>query len=74
MKYELALLDPYDDPRTYVELRNALGAARCPVHYLAIPPELFPTVIDQLGNVGLAERGRVVVESRLGATWSRPGR
>ncbi len=56
----------YDDPRTYVGLRNALGAARCPVHYLAIPPELFPTVIDQLGNVGLAERGRVVVEKPFG--------
>ena len=50
----------YDDPQTYVALRDALGAAKCPVHYLAIPPELFPTVIDQLGNVGLAERGRVV--------------
>jgi hypothetical protein len=56
----------YDDPRTYGALRNALGAARCPVHYLAIPPELFPTVIDQLGNVGLAERGRVVVEKPFG--------
>ena len=56
----------YDDPRTYVALRDALGAARCPVHYLAIPPELFPTVIDQLGNVGLAERGRVVVEKPFG--------
>ena len=56
----------YDDPRTYVGLRNALGAARCPIHYLAIPPELFPTVIDQLGNVGLAERSRVVVEKPFG--------
>ncbi len=56
----------YDDPRTYVVLRDALGAARCPIHYLAIPPELFPTVIDQLGKVGLAERSRVVVEKPFG--------
>jgi glucose-6-phosphate 1-dehydrogenase len=40
----------YDDPRTYVGLRDALGAARCPVHYLAIPPELFPTVIEVDGE------------------------
>ena len=33
---------------------------------LAIPPELFPTVIDQVGDVGLAERGRVVVEKPFG--------
>jgi glucose-6-phosphate 1-dehydrogenase len=56
----------YDDPRTYVALSGALEGARCPVHYLAIPPELFPTVIDQLGKVGLADRGRVVVEKPFG--------
>jgi glucose-6-phosphate 1-dehydrogenase len=56
----------YDDPHTYVSLRDALKGARCPVHYLAIPPELFPTVIDQLGDVGLGERGRVVVEKPFG--------
>jgi glucose-6-phosphate 1-dehydrogenase len=56
----------YDDPQTYVALRDALGAARRPVHYLAIPPELFPTVIGQLGGVGLGELGRVVVEKPFG--------
>lgn len=56
----------YDDPRTYVGLRDALGGATRPVHYLAIPPELFPMVIDQLGNVGLGERGSVVVEKPFG--------
>jgi glucose-6-phosphate 1-dehydrogenase len=56
----------YDDPQTYGALRDALEGARCPVHYLAIPPELFPTVIDQLGVVGLGDRGRVVVEKPFG--------
>ena len=64
----------YDDPRTYVALRDALAGAKCPVHYLAIPPELFPTVIDQLGEVGLASAGASSSKSRLGATSSRPGR
>jgi glucose-6-phosphate 1-dehydrogenase len=56
----------YDDPQTYDALRTALGGTKSPVHYLAIPPELFPTVIDQLGAVGLAEHGRVVVEKPFG--------
>jgi glucose-6-phosphate 1-dehydrogenase len=56
----------YDDPRAYVTLGEALEGARCPVHYLAIPPELFPTVVDQLGDVGLGERGRVVIEKPFG--------
>ena len=31
----------YEDPGTYQRLREALGGAERPVHYLAIPPSLF---------------------------------
>ena len=56
----------YDEPRTYVALRDALAGARCPVHYLAIPPELFPTVIDHLGSVGARRARARVVEKPFG--------
>ena len=36
------------------------------VHYLAIPPSLFPIVIESLSVVGLTATGRVVVEKPFG--------
>ena len=56
----------YNDPSTFEALRQALGAARRPAHYLAIPPSLFATVIDGLGVSGLADRARVIVEKPFG--------
>ena len=56
----------YDDPGTYVALRDALEGARCPVHYLAIAPAHFATVVGHLGEAGLAETARVVVEKPFG--------
>ena len=56
----------YDDPQTFANLRDALADCARPVHYLAIPPELFATVVGHLGEAGLAEHGRVVVEKPFG--------
>jgi glucose-6-phosphate 1-dehydrogenase len=56
----------YDDPRTFAALKRALGDAVRPAHYLAIPPELFETVIERLGSAGLAEGARVIVEKPFG--------
>jgi glucose-6-phosphate 1-dehydrogenase len=56
----------YNDPGTFTALRRALGPARRPTHYLAIPPALFATVIKGLGAAGLAEQARVVVEKPFG--------
>ena len=56
----------YNDPSTFESLRQALGAARRPAHYLAIPPSLFATVINGLGVSGLADRARVIVEKPFG--------
>src|SRR5262249_46144393 len=38
----------YSDPNTYERLCAALGGARHPLHYLAIPPDMFTTVADAL--------------------------
>ncbi len=56
----------YNDPETFKSLKVALGHARHPAFYLAIPPALFATVITGLGNAGLAEGGRVIVEKPFG--------
>jgi glucose-6-phosphate 1-dehydrogenase len=56
----------YNDPDTFQALRKALGDARRPAHYLAIPPALFATVIEALGAAGLADRARVIVEKPFG--------
>ena len=56
----------YNDAGTFAALRQALGRARRPAHYLAIPPALFPTVIKALGAAGLATEARVVVEKPFG--------
>jgi len=56
----------YADHNTFVELQGALKGCKRPVHYLAIPPSLFGPVVGHLGDVGLAEQGRVVVEKPFG--------
>jgi glucose-6-phosphate 1-dehydrogenase len=56
----------YNDPGTFEKLKQALGRARRPAHYLAIPPALFATVIKGLGTAGLAEHARVIVEKPFG--------
>ena len=56
----------YNDPGTFKALKQALGDARRPAHYLAIPPSLFATVIEGLGAAGLARHARVIVEKPFG--------
>ncbi len=56
----------YTVPATYAAIRQALGAARRPAHYLAIPPSLFETVIRGLDAAGLAKNARVIVEKPFG--------
>jgi glucose-6-phosphate 1-dehydrogenase len=60
----------YREPETYARLRAELVAARAPLHYLAIPPSLFPTVVEQLAAAGAAGESapgaRVVVEKPFG--------
>lgn len=56
----------YRDPTTSQRLRQALGDAQRPLHYLAIPPSLFSTVADGLAASGCATNARVVVEKPFG--------
>ena len=56
----------YKDQDTFAAIKKALGAARRPAHYLAIPPSLFETVIKGLGPSTLAEHARVIVEKPFG--------
>ncbi len=56
----------YNDPLTFRTLRDQLGGAQCPAHYLAIPPSLFGTVVEQLASSGSAKGARVVVEKPFG--------
>jgi glucose-6-phosphate 1-dehydrogenase len=69
LAYRLGLVaGGYEDPRTFERLAARLheGGSGRPVHYLAIPPSLFPTVIEGLAAVGLCRGSRVVVEKPFG--------
>jgi glucose-6-phosphate 1-dehydrogenase len=56
----------YEDPSTYAALRAALGDAKHPLYYLAIPPESFATVAGGLAASGCNSGARVVVEKPFG--------
>jgi len=56
----------YADPATYHKLRKELGLASRPIHYLAIPPSMFASVVQGLARSGCAENARVIVEKPFG--------
>jgi glucose-6-phosphate 1-dehydrogenase len=56
----------YSDPNTFAQLQRELGGSKLPTHYLAIPPNMFPTVIEGLQGVNRTANARVVVEKPFG--------
>ena len=56
----------YNDPQTFAHLKEALGGAKRPLHYLAIPPSLFGVVVSALARSGLNVDARLVVEKPFG--------
>ena len=58
----------YRDPATFTALARRLSQAGTahPVHYLAVPPDLFATVIEGLAAAGLHRGARVLVEKPFG--------
>jgi glucose-6-phosphate 1-dehydrogenase len=56
----------YENPATFDALRRELGPAEHPLHYLAIPPSLFPLIVQSLGQSSCARGARVVVEKPFG--------
>jgi glucose-6-phosphate 1-dehydrogenase len=56
----------YGDPATFLKLKTALGDAKRPAHYLAIPPSMFPTVTERLAQAGVNADARIIVEKPFG--------
>ncbi len=56
----------YNDPAAFTALYRTLDGAQHPLFYLAIPPSMFPTVLNGLGESGCASGARVVVEKPFG--------
>jgi glucose-6-phosphate 1-dehydrogenase len=56
----------YTDPATFTKLKQTLGAAARPIHYLAIPPSMFSSVVQGLAKSGCADNARVIVEKPFG--------
>jgi glucose-6-phosphate 1-dehydrogenase len=56
----------YNDPATYANLREMLAGAQRPIHYLAIPPSMFPVVVQNLAQANCTQGARVIVEKPFG--------
>ena len=56
----------YTDPDTFSQLKKTLGLATRPIHYLAIPPSMFSSVVQGLAKSGCADNARVIVEKPFG--------
>src|SRR6266853_2588763 len=56
----------YTDPATFQAIRKELAGVQHPAHYLAIPPVMFGTVVEQLAKSGSAQGARVIVEKPFG--------
>lgn len=56
----------YNDPATFERLAEKLATCRRPAFYLAIPPNMFPTVVQHLAGAGFNSNGRVIIEKPFG--------
>ncbi|MFC4527596.1 glucose-6-phosphate dehydrogenase [Dyella halodurans] len=56
----------YNDPATYDRLKQTLGDASHPLHYMAIPPSMFGTVVQGLARSGCAKGARIIIEKPFG--------
>jgi glucose-6-phosphate 1-dehydrogenase len=56
----------YNDAATFQALRQQLGSAKFPAHYLAIPPVMFGPVVEQLAKAAGTKNARVVIEKPFG--------
>jgi glucose-6-phosphate 1-dehydrogenase len=58
--------DPEVLAKTVGELEHDLGGEAARLHYLSIPPSAAPAVVQLLGDAGLAERARIIMEKPFG--------
>jgi glucose-6-phosphate 1-dehydrogenase len=56
----------YSDMAVFKKLREVLGACQRPAHYLAIPPSMFPLVVENLAKADCTSDARVIVEKPFG--------
>lgn len=56
----------YNDPATYIRLKQALGSANRVLHYMAIPPSMFGPVVRGLATSGCATDARIIIEKPFG--------
>ena len=54
------------DLATFQALRKELNGAQRPAFYMAIPPSIFPAVVEQLANAGCTQGARVILEKPFG--------
>lgn len=54
------------DPATFQALRRELDGAQRPAYYMAIPPSVFPSVVQQLEKAGCVTGARVILEKPFG--------
>jgi len=54
------------EPATFQALRRELNGAQRPTYYMAIPPSVFPGVVEQLDKAGCATGARVILEKPFG--------
>jgi glucose-6-phosphate 1-dehydrogenase len=56
----------YGDRNTFQLLKRTLGSSKAPAHYLAIPPDLFISVVEYLAQADCLKNARVIVEKPFG--------
>jgi glucose-6-phosphate 1-dehydrogenase len=56
----------YQEPATFDLLKKTLGGATRPAHYLAIPPDLFMSVVESLAKSNCMKNARVIIEKPFG--------
>src|SRR6266545_2808254 len=56
----------YEKPATFDLLKKTIGSANRPAHYLAIPPNLFTSVVESLARSSCIKNARVIVEKPFG--------
>jgi glucose-6-phosphate 1-dehydrogenase len=56
----------YRDNSSFNRISEALGDAKRPLFYLAIPPSLFPEVVKELARMPSAHSARIVLEKPFG--------
>jgi glucose-6-phosphate 1-dehydrogenase len=56
----------YSDGATFEALSREMGKSQHPAFYLAIPPGMFGTVVEQLSRKGCTRNARMIVEKPFG--------